>query len=323
MKKNPKILVIRFSSIGDIVLTTPVLRCIKQQVPGAELHYLTRKEFEIVLKANPYIDKLHYLYNDINETIRSLKYEYFDYVIDLHHNLRTLRIKMALGKKSWSFKKLNIEKWLLVNFKINTLPTRHIVERYLDTAASLGVKNDGKGLEYYLTEDYQLTDLLPSTHQKYVGLVIGAQHFTKRMPVEKLIDICKKLDQPVVILGGKTDTDTGNQLVQACGEKVFNACGKFNLDQSAFLVQQASHIISNDTGLMHIAAAFNRPVTAVWGNTVPEFGMYPYRVEHVNAEVQGLSCRPCSKIGYNHCPKGHFKCMYEQSVESIVNSVHG
>jgi len=319
-----KILIIRFSSIGDIVLTTPVIRCLKEQLPGVEVHYITKKAFESVLKFNPYIDKLHLLEGSIGEQIGRLKTEKFDFVVDLHHNLRTLRIKRALGVRSASFNKLNIAKFMLVNFKINRMPDVHIVDRYLETVASLGVRNDGKGLDYFLGADYSLQELLPESHQDYTGFVIGAQHATKRLPLEKIIRICEQTEGPIVLLGGKEDKAVGDEVVRAAGPQVLNCCGSFALNESAFLVKMARKIISHDTGLMHIAAAFKKKIVSVWGNTVPEFGMYPYQVEeHFVAEVKGLPCRPCSKIGYKKCPQGHFKCMNDQDdrkIASVLNN---
>jgi ADP-heptose:LPS heptosyltransferase len=315
-----KILIIRFSSIGDIVLTTPVIRCLKQQLKGAEIHYLTKKSFESILKSNPYIDKLHLLDEKLSITLGELEQENFDYIIDLHHNLRTSLIKLRLNVKASSFRKLNFKKFLLVNFKINTLPDKHIVDRYLDTVSFLGVKNDGLGLDYFFNGSYKLDELLPPSHQNYVGLVIGAQHATKRLPDNKLIEICKTLNQPLVLLGGKEDALRGEEIRAACGDYVFNGCGKYSLDESAFLVKNAKNIISHDTGLMHIAAAFNKPIVSVWGNTVPEFGMYPYKVNaHTIMEVEGLKCRPCSKIGYSKCPLGHFKCMNDQDIRAVIS----
>lgn len=316
--KPLKILVIRFSSIGDIVLTTPVVRCLKTQLPHVEIHYLTKAAFRPVLEANPYIDKLHLLEKNLKDTVTTLKAEKFDYVIDLHHNLRTLLIKSRLGVRAFSFNKLNFEKWMLVNFKRNIMPPVHIVDRYLKTVEFLGVKNDDKGLDYFLQHQYNLTDLLPPTHQQFIGLVIGAQHATKRLPQYKLIEICQKFRQPIVLLGGKDDQERSAEITRKGGAHVFDGCGKFTLDQSAYLVKMADQIISHDTGLMHIAAAFNKRVTSVWGNTVPEFGMYPYRVtESKIVEVEHLGCRPCSKIGYRKCPLGHFKCMNDIDVSRV------
>lgn len=323
-KEKLKILIIRFSSIGDIVLTSPVIRCLKTQLENIELHYLTKKAFEPVLAANPYIDKLHFLDQSLSECIRKLKSEDFDFVIDLHHNLRTLQIKTKLGIRSSSFNKLNWQKWLLVNFKKDILPPVHIVDRYLKTVEFLGVKNDNQGLDYFLQKEYELKDMLPASHQQYISVVIGAQHATKRLPEEKLYELCSKIKFPVVLLGGPEDGERGERIAMACGSHVFNACGKFKLDQSAFLVKMSEKVISHDTGLMHIAAAFNKPVYSIWGNTMPEFGMYPYKTDKSYIfQVDGLSCRPCSKIGYEACPKGHFNCMNHINLEEIITKING
>jgi ADP-heptose:LPS heptosyltransferase len=160
------------------------------------------------------------------------------------------------------------------------------------------------------------TERLPTFFENgYVGFVIGGAHETKCLPADKISNILNKLQQEnVMLLGGPDDVAKANQVLSFTTHKnVFNACGKFNLDESAWLVKQASRIITHDTGLMHIAAAFNKPIISVWGNTVPEFGMYPYLSEtapkHSIVEVKGLACRPCSKIGHKKCPRGHFKCM--------------
>ncbi len=318
-----KILIIRFSSIGDIVLTSPVIRCLKEQLEGIELHYLTKKSYASVLAGNPHIDKIHYLEKSLPDCIAELKKEKFNYVIDLHHNLRTLWIKTRLGVNSRSFDKLNRQKWLLVNFKMNTLPPVHIVDRYLQTVAFLGVKNDSKGLDYFLLRQYEMAELLPASHQSFVSVVIGAQHSTKRLPVDKLIRLCSKIERPVVLLGGPEDKERGEEIANAAGIHVFNGCGRFKLDESSFLIKMSDLVITHDTGLMHIAAAFNKPIISVWGNTVPEFGMYPYKTTHSSIiQVNGLTCRPCSKIGFNACPEGHFKCMNLIDLDQIITETN-
>ena len=322
-KEKHKILIIRFSSIGDIVLTTPVIRCMKQQLADIELHYLTKKAFGPVLAANPFIDKLHFLKDSLSVSIKELRGEKFDHVIDLHHNLRTLLIKAGLAVSSSSFDKLNWQKWLLVNFKKKIFPPVHIVDRYLETVKFLAVKNDGKGLDYFLIQDHKLEELLPPSHQQYISLVIGAQHATKRLPVEKLILLCRLINRPIVLLGGNDDIQRGNEIVNGAGGHVVNGCGKFKLDQSAFLVKMSEQVITHDTGLMHIAAAFNKPILSVWGNTVPEFGMYPYMVDQsLIFQAEGLPCRPCSKIGYENCPLVHFRCMNNIDLTEIIKQVN-
>ncbi len=318
----PKILVIRFSSIGDIVLTTPVVRCIKKQLPGAEVHYLTKKEFVPLLLENPYIDKVISIDKNVAEILDELRNGHYDFVVDLHHNLRSFQVKRGLKTASSSFPKLNIEKWLLVNLKVNRLPGIHIVDRYFQTVKKLNVANDGIGLDYFIpVADEVDTGLLPLTHrQGYIGFVIGARHYTKQLPETKIISICRKISSPIILLGGKADFEKGEAVSKALGSRVYNACGKYNIGQSASLVRQANKIITHDTGLMHIAAAFKKDIISVWGNTIPAFGMYPYMpgAHSQIVEVEGLSCRPCSKIGYKACPKKHFKCMMLIDEEKIA-----
>ena len=273
-----KVLVIRFSSIGDIVLTTPVIRCLKLQYPEAEVHYLTKMAYGSLLVNNPYINKLYYLQDDLNETIGELKKEKYDFVIDLHNNIRTLRVKKALKVKSHSFPKLNIEKWLLTNMKINLMPDKSIVERYFEAVKPLNVHNDGKGLDYYLPRDKKISNKdIPMSHWGgFVGCVIGGSYNTKKLPVAQWRKFCELVPYPVMLLGGPEDLNEGLEIAAQDTVKIYNSCGKFNLNESAELVQYARVIVSNDTGLMHVAAAFQKPVISLWGNTSPDMGMFPY-----------------------------------------------
>lgn len=326
-----KILIIRFSSIGDIILTSPIIRCVKKQVKDAEVHFIAKKQFGTILESNPYIDKLYTIEKDISEVIKELKKENYDFIIDLHHNLRSAQVKSLLGKKSRSFRKLNLQKWLMVNLHINKLPNTHIVDRYFETVEPIDIKNDGLGLDYFIPSknEVDIKTLPPAFHNGYIGFAIGAKHFTKQLPNEKIISICKKLNQPIILLGGKDDAERGEQIQAAlsAGSKsaILNACGKYNLHQSASLVKQAKKIITHDTGLMHIAAAFKKEIVSVWGNTIPEFGMSPYFGNKVSkelkSEVRNLSCRPCSKLGHSKCPQGHFKCMNEIDEDEIVRFI--
>lgn len=320
-----KILIIRFSSIGDIVLTTPVIRCLKQQL-GAEIHYLTKQAYRAVLEANPYIDRLFTIQKKVSEVLPELKAEKYDYIIDLHKNLRSLQVKWQVPGKSYSFDKINLEKWLMVRLKIDRLPHVHIVDRYMATVALLGVQNDGQGLDYFIPKeaevplgnidqtDKNLLALSQIQSNSYTAFVIGAAHNTKRLPTDRIVEFCQKITQPVVLLGGPDEREEGDQIAEQAGPHVINTCGMLKLNQSASMVQQSAQVISHDTGLMHIAAAFRKEIISIWGNTIPEFGMYPYLPNGDRGtilEVKGLSCRPCSKIGFAECPKGHFRCMRE------------
>lgn len=326
----PKFLIIRFSSIGDIVLTTPVVRCLRKQYPDAEIHFLTKQSFRNIVASNPYINKVHTLGDSVELMLHELKTEEYDYIIDLHHNLRTLRIKRFLkGVKSFSFNKLNIEKYIYTNLKINLLPKKHIVDRNLEAIASLGVVNDGQGLDYFIPEKDRVTNNdIPTSHLLgYVAIVIGAALATKKLPLHKLKELCAAIQFPIILLGGKEDVEEGKAIAAVDDIKIYNACGKFNLNESADIVRGAKLVVTHDTGLMHIAAALQKPIISVWGNTVPAFGMYPYygklSAQHFDVvEINKLWCRPCSKIGHDKCPRGHFKCMEQIAVNEIVNMVN-
>ena len=322
-----KLLVLRFSSIGDIVLTSPVLRCLKEQLPEAEVHVATKAAFADLVRFDPHVDHVHELGEDLGYLIRRLGSVGFDQVIDLHNNLRTARIKRALGIRAHAFRKLNVEKWLLVNLRIDRMPRVHIVDRYLEAVAHLGVKNDGKGLELHIPPDREVDpSTLPAAHRSgYTAVAIGAAHATKRLPEHKLIDLVQAIAGPVVLIGGPDDQAVAARIADAVGGRVYDATGRYDLLGSASLIRQARSVVAHDSGAMHIACAFGRPVVSVWGNTVPAFGMGPYQPQHPQrthiSEVPGLSCRPCSKIGFDRCPKGHFHCMDKQDVAAIAQRV--
>ena len=321
-----KILIIRFSSIGDIVLTTPVVRCVHKQL-GAEVHFLTKKNFKGIVENNPNIHKVWTIEKGVSEIADDLKAENFDYVIDLHKNLRTFHLKTMLSTPFSFFHKLNVEKWLMVNLKINRLPKLHIVDRYMKTVEKLGVQNDGKGLDYFIPtkDEMDISSLaVLNPPPQYIAFVIGAAHATKRLPTEKIIEICNKIKLPILLLGGKEDAHNGQLIENQTIGKAINLCGKLNLNQSASVVRQAETVVTHDTGLMHIAAAFQKKIISVWGNTIPEFGMTPYLPTEGSKifEVKHLKCRPCSKIGFDECPKGHFRCMNEQNTEGVAKAIN-
>ncbi|MBS1776380.1 MAG: glycosyltransferase family 9 protein [Bacteroidetes bacterium] len=328
-----KILLIRFSSIGDIVLTTPVVRCLKLQMPEAEIHYLTKRAFKPILIANPYIDQLHFLDDNLDEIIPELQTEHFDLVIDLHKNIRSLKVKRALNVPAKSFNKKNVEKWLLVNFKINWMPEQSIVARYMATVSTLGIVNDGKGLDYFIPPETKLTNNdVPMSHWAgYVACVIGGSYQTKKLPVAKWKELINKVPFPVMLIGGPEDKADGREIAEMDAVKIYNSCGKFNLNESAWLIEKSKVVVSNDTGMMHIAAAFKKPIISLWGNTSPEMGMFPYYGSNdwkthpsplsLLMNNQDLYCHPCSKLGYAKCPKKHFRCMNELDMEKAANAV--
>jgi ADP-heptose:LPS heptosyltransferase len=323
-----KILVIRFSSIGDIVLTSPVLRCLKNQL-DAELHYVTKSTYKCLLEHNPCIDKIHLLEKDLNELIDRLKGEKYDLVIDLHHNLRSNLIRKKLAVRSIGFNKINLEKALMVHLKWNRLPDKHLVDRYFEALKEIGLENDGKGLEFHL--DKKIPEIWSGikkdldTDKKILALVLGGTYFTKRLPKEKWLELIEQLNENIVLIGGKEDLEIANWLKEHTSKKLLCSAGITDIQGSAFILSKSDAVISGDTGMMHIAAAFRKPVISIWGNTIPAFGMFPYygedQVGHFIMEVSDLACRPCSKLGKATCPRKHFKCMVDQDIEMIVKNM--
>ena len=322
MSDRAKILILRFSSIGDIVLTTPVIRCLHEQ-KNARIHFLTKSAYAPIVSANPNVEKVWSFTQKLEEVLQDLKEEDFDYIVDLHKNIRTTRVNLALKKPTLSFEKLNWQKWLMVNTKINFLPDVNIVDRYLGAVKELGVVNDGKGLDYFIPKEdkIKLKQLLPKGVSTYAALVIGAAHATKRMPVEKWIELCDQLPGTLVLIGGPDDREVAETIVEKSEASIINTCGQLSIHQSASIIQQAQQVITHDTGMMHIAAAFQKPILSIWGNTIPAFGMYPYYPKdmdrNISFEAEDLACRPCSKIGFEECPKDHFDCMNQIDIKAI------
>ncbi len=318
-----KVLIIRFSSIGDIVLTTPVVRNLKMQMhDGVEIHYLTKIQFRGIVEGNPHISRVHTIEKSTNEIVDRLKSEHFDYVIDLHRNLRSMRVKRSLKVLDFSFNKLNWQKWLLVHFGINRMPDVHIVDRYMECIRPFGIENDNKGLDFFLPPIEQLVmPILPESHKMgYIALAIGAAHWRKKLRQEQYISLCKKLDVPIILLGGPGEKLEGDAIALEVGSKVWNAAGGYDLIGSAWLVRESKLVITPDTGMMHIAAAFKKPIISLWAATIPGFGMYPYQNGALNEMVEAthLDKRPCSKLGtkckYNTC-----RCVDELSIDRVID----
>lgn len=323
-----KILVARFSSIGDIVLTSPIVRCIYQQIPNAEIHFITKKSFENIVATNPFIHKTWAIEKSIDELIPQLKAEKFDFLVDLHNNIRTKNLIRKLGVPSASFPKLNIEKWLLVNFKKSMKTNVHVIERYFKAVEKLHVVNDKLPCDFFIQSGDEIdVTVFGVEDKKFVAFAIGAQFATKRMPISKMIEVMEQIQFPVVLAGGPMDNEIAENIIKALpNQQIVNACGKFSLQQSASIVKQSAVLLTHDTGLMHIASAFQIPIVSVWGNTVPELGMYPYYPQNEKEfsihEVANLNCRPCSKIGFKSCPKKHFNCMNLQNAKVIAEDVN-
>ncbi|MBM3164230.1 MAG: glycosyltransferase family 9 protein [Bacteroidetes bacterium] len=300
-----KILVIRFSAIGDVLLTFPVLQGLNDKFPTAEIFFLTKHEQLPLLQLLPFEVKGLELQKSISDTAKVLKHHRFDQIIDLHNNLRTLLLQWSMFRFQWSrVKKHNAAKWCMTRFKTKNTWVPSIVERYAKAA-----KVELMGKRMVLNLDHAAPLSLPT---KYAVWVLGAKFKTKQFPLEKIRQTLALCDVPIILLGGEEELTMASSLSQEF-PRLINLVGKADFFQAALLLSRAKLVVTNDTGMMHLTSFYNLPMLCLWGNTVPGFGMGPYgcdKVEHF--QVTDLSCRPCSKIGYQECPKGHFKCMMQQ-----------
>jgi heptosyltransferase-2 len=260
--------------------------------------------------------------------IRKNKY---DIIIDLHNNQRSIFLRSFQKARKFIFNKNTIKKFLLVKFKLNFLKAAEPVQkRYLLTIKTL-LKD--RTFEYdhspclvvrkdVLESIKSKYDFLNSTKDKFIGFCASARHFTKVLPVEKVIDIANSLseniDVRILLFGDKNDFERNESIRMALGEKCFNMAGKLSLLETAAIIERSDLIISNDSGLMHIADLLGKNLIAIFGSTVREFGFFPQGNDSHVFEVEGLSCRPCSRIGRKRCPKKHFKCMNDIQTDEII-----
>ena len=321
-----KFLIVRFSSIGDIVLTSPIVRNLATAYPEAEIHFLTKPSFAPLVEQNPNVSNVHVLPDTWSDLIQTLRKEKFDHVLDLHNNLRTWRLSLSLRVPVSRFPKMNWQKYWIVRRKRSPAsPLPHIVERYGAVLPAVGAELDDQGLDiFYPAElDTWASATLKKLEPSPLAVVLGATFRTKRWPIFHFLETLNQLNRPVVLLGGKDAISEREELMKDLTVPVFDAVNRFSLLEATALLNQCDEVLTHDTGFMHIAAALGKKVYSIWGNTIPAFGMTPYKTESVIFENNDLDCRPCSKIGFDVCPKGHFRCMKEITPERVVRGMRG
>lgn len=321
-----KILLIRLSSIGDIVLTSLAIRCLRSTCPDLQIDFLTKPQYRSVVEKHLQVSNVLELSNNLFATAKEIASAEYDCIVDLHANLRTGILKQLLPEpvKVIRYNKQSWRRTLSVWLKKDFYRGEHVAEQYLDTLKDFGVKNDGKGLEFFIPEsEWIYRGDVPLTHRSgYAVISLGATHFTKKLPLEKWDEICQSLNLPVILIGGSEEMEMGERLTATDELKFLNKCGQYTLGQSASVVAQAKFVITQDTGMMHIAAALKKKTISIWGGTVPYLGFEPYGLDNGLSQIieVKLSCRPCSKYGRSSCPKEHFKCMRNISAERVVNA---
>ncbi|MBL7857197.1 MAG: glycosyltransferase family 9 protein [Cyclobacteriaceae bacterium] len=326
-----KVLIIGYSSLGGVIFSTPVIRTLKTQLADGEIHYLMKPHVAPAMQENPYIDKILIEEQSFRKTYQQLRGERYDVIVDLSSTFINSVLTFLLRTKTYRLPGYRWKTWLMVRFGMNQLPNLHLTERMLLTIKPLGVKPDDLGLDYFIPDKDEVPlEWLPEPFRKgYVAFYMGASYNTRKLPITRMIELCDKINKPVLLLGTPEDFQAGESIAQfflrseqnhaweeglrELNKKtiIFNGCGKFNVNQTASVIRQARYVFLFDGNFIPVASAFRKEVFSIWGNTVPSFGQYPFNTRFTVLENNKLSCRPCSASGFDKCPKGHFKCMQE------------
>ncbi len=331
-----RILVIRLSSLGDVLLTTPLVRALKRRFPQCELDYLVSSRYRELLVSNPYVNRVLALEpgTGISRTrsmVTQIRESGYDVAIDLHGSIRSLLIRAGSRiSKVFTFRKHRLARTMLIILKRSVYPDdRSMAQWMLDSGSWLGVEDDGDGLDFFVDPSVEsevqgtIDDLASNHQQKWIAFAPGARHTTKRWFIDRWCDLAKRIvshsQHRIMILGDKVDKPLGDEIINRIGDNGWNAAGQLSLSQSAAAVSHCQVLITHDSGLMHVAAARKVPVVAIFGPTVKAFGFYPFRVLYRVVE-RSLNCRPCSTKGSSRCPLGHFKCMQEITPEHVIGA---
>lgn len=311
----------RLSSLGDILLTTPLLRSLKNINPKTQIDFLVREEYKDILINNPNVSNLITLERNapLSVTKNLLIQQRYEFVIDLQNNLRSRYLSYGLRCPKVRFKKLSLQKLLLVKLKINKLDNApQIPVRYAETIENFSL--DSKGLELH-TKNQNSVNLNGLTN--LIGFCPGSKHYTKMWPKDYFIELGKLVIErgyQIALFGGKDDKKTCSEIESQISNCI-NLCNDNDILQTAADMKMCRAVVCNDSGLMHTACALGIPVLAIFGSTVKEFGFFPYGCKSLVLENKNLSCRPCSHIGKSQCPKKHFKCMVELTPQLVFNNL--
>lgn len=323
-----KVLVICGSTLADVVFATPVIRALKVQVDDVDLHVLADISTSFPLEENPYVDNIHYAEETVWRNYQNLKQQKYNIVVNLSEEWRSAFLVILLNIKSYSLKTIRWKRWLMVNLKIDQLPNKHLVHRMFEGVEELELKPDELGLDYFIPEKDKVSrEWLPKAFWgEYMVFCIPAAYNTRKLTIDRMIELCDKINKPIVLLGGKEDFEIGEVVSSFFGKSVsltydegllqlnkrtivYNACGKFNFNQMASVIKQSRAVFTFDNEFIPVASALKKEIFGLWGNTILMFGKYPYRTKFTVLENNRIECRPCTSKGFAKCPKGHFKCM--------------
>ncbi|MGC3943937.1 MAG: glycosyltransferase family 9 protein [Chryseolinea sp.] len=322
-----KALVVCGESISDVIFATPTIRGLRVDVDDVSVHVLVHPETSFLLRENPYIAKVH-LFTDLFSTWRKLMEEHFDVIINLDERWRSRLLCRFIAVPERRLATRQWKKWLMVKFKINNITSKHAVEHMIDVARPVGVRGDNLGLDYFIPDHDRVSrHTLPEAYRRgYVVFCMSASFLTRKLPLDRMIELCDKIRRPIVLLGTSEDHEnaeviwsffsgSGPRRMQQDGSifdprtHIYNACGKYSFNQMASIIKQSLAVFTFDNDFVPVASAFRKQVFGLWGSTSSLFGNYPYRTRYTIMEHNDLECRPCSSQGFDRCPKGHFKCM--------------
>lgn len=341
MPQINKILIIRFSSIGDIILASPLIRVLRKAYPDALIDFVTKSEYADLVRSNPNLSAVFDLKTETEGELQRLKAkvrsERYDAIFDIHNSIRSRFIRYgSRAKMTFVVDKRIGPRLMLVHLKKNRYPTViPVAQRYIDAGRKLGLADDGGGLEMFVMEEIaanvssRLGRLDLDRFEYVLGLVPSARHFTKQWPMERFVELgvrcVRERKSGLLIFGGREDVEYCGDIAhminaETSGRSAESLAGTLSLQETAVAMDHCDIVVTNDTGLMHMAAARKRKVVALFGSTVKEFGFFPYGTEHVVLEREGLECRPCSHIGLSHCPEGHFRCMRDITADQVLEA---
>ncbi|MBI1803731.1 MAG: lipopolysaccharide heptosyltransferase II [Ignavibacteria bacterium] len=339
MRTFTKILIVRFSSLGDIILASPLIRILRAAYPHAQIDFLVKSEYADILKPNPHLSSVIELKTAERDELRTLKRQLranrYDLILDLHNNLRSRYVRLfSRTRRVRVVRKRAIARFFLVKRKWNFYrDDTSVADRYLETVKSFGLRNDGKGLEVFVPEEVTasasaiVSKCQLGRYTRILGMVPTARHYTKRWPQERFVEFgiqyAKAQRSKVLLFGSKDEVEYCGDIAQMVNAElgspaVESLAGKLTLLETAAVFDRCDVVVTNDTGLMHLAAARKRKIVAVFGSTVRELGFFPYGTESIVVEKQGLSCRPCTHIGLRECPRKHFLCMKGIEAQQVL-----
>lgn len=336
MQEIHKILVFRLSSIGDIVLTTALLRCLRNTYPDAQIDFVVKKQFADILKCVPFISRVIEVdsklgFQGLKAVRNQLRNEKYDVALDIHKNWRSMFVCNTIGAKNvFRFNKHVFRRWVLTTFHKDIYQeVRPVYLRFIDTAKPIDVAPDGKYTELVVpntiqqTVDAMFLEQGISLEKKIIALCPGASFSNKQWQPEKFAELAsrikKELGMQIILLGGKKEADICETITKESGAVSF--AGKFDLSQSIAALNRVCVTVANDTGMLHVSEALGKPVVGIYGPTAFQFGYFPILPQSRVVQINDLPCRPCTKMGMNHCSQKHFKCMNDIDVEMVFSAI--